>query len=306
MKIVNITGGLGNQMFQYAFAMALKYRNPQEEVFVDIQHYNTIVFKKFKGINLHNGYEIDKVFPKAKLPVAGVRQLMKFSYWIPNYILSRLGRKFLPIRKKEYIPPYSMNYSYDEKALNWKGDGYFEGYWQSYNHFGDIKEELQKVYAHPKPNQYNAALISNLESCNSVGIHVRRGDYLAEPEFRGICGLDYYEKGIKEILSDEKKYVFFIFSNDMQWCQENIAPLVGDNRIVFISGNKGKDSCWDMFLMTHCKDLIIANSSFSWWGAFLNKKVDRVICPKPWLNRDCNIDIYNPSWILVPCYSEDW
>ena len=85
-----------------------------------------------------------------------------------------------------------------------------------------------------QPNQYNAALISNLESCNSVGIHVRRGDYLAEPEFRGICGLDYYEKGIKEILSDEKKYVFFIFSNDMQWCQENIAPLVGDNRIVFI------------------------------------------------------------------------
>lgn len=97
-----------------------------------------------------------------------------------------------------------MNYSYDDKALNWKGDGYFEGYWQSYNHFKDIKEELQKVYAHPRPNQYNAALISNLEACNSVGIHVRRGDYLAEPEFRGICGLDYYEKGIKEILSDGK------------------------------------------------------------------------------------------------------
>ena len=91
MKIVNITGGLGNQMWQYAFAMALKHKHPNEEVYIDTQHYHTIFFKKFKGINLHNGYEIDKVFPKAKMPVAGFRQLAKISYWIPNYVLSRLA-----------------------------------------------------------------------------------------------------------------------------------------------------------------------------------------------------------------------
>ena len=105
MKIVNITGGLGNQMWQYAFAMALKHKHPNEEVYIDTQHYHTIFFKKFKGINLHNGYEIDKVFPKAKMPVAGFRQLAKISYWVPNYVLSRLGRKFLPLRKTEYVPP---------------------------------------------------------------------------------------------------------------------------------------------------------------------------------------------------------
>ena len=299
MKIVNITGGLGNQMFQYAFAMALKHKCPNEKVYVDIQHYNIIFFKKFKGINLHNGYEIDKVFPKANLPIAGFCQLAKISYWIPNYVLSRIARKILPLRKTEYMPPYSMNYTYDEQALNRKGDCYYEGYWQSTHHYTEVKEELQRVYSHPEPNEYNAGYIKAMGMCNSVGIHVRRGDYLNEPEFRSICGILYYKKGIETILSDGKKHTFFIFSNDMNWCCENLTPLMSGHQFVFVTDNKGKNSCWDMFLMTHCKDLIIANSSFSWWGAFLNKNVNRVIAPEPWLNRDCTIDIYEDNWIRI-------
>lgn len=94
-------------------------------------------------------------------------------------------------------------------------------------------------------------------------------------------------------------HVFFVFSNDMKWCKENLSPLIEGHKMVFVSENKGKDSCWDMFLMNHCKDLIIANSSFSWWGAFLNKNVNRVCCPEPWLNRDCSIEIYDPNWIKI-------
>ena len=301
MKIVNITGGLGNQMFQYAFALALQHRHPEEKVYIDTQHYHTIFFKKFKGINLHNGYEIDKVFPKAKLPIAGFWQLAKISYWIPNYVLSRIGRKLLPLRKTEYMPPYSMNYTFDKEALERKGDCYYEGYWQSVHHFTDIKNELQRVYSHSEPNEYNAGLIKEIERTESVGIHVRRGDYLNEPEFRGICGVEYYQKAIKDVLSDGKKHTFFIFSNDMQWCRENLAPLMVGHELLFVTGNTGNQSCWDMFLMTHCKDLIIANSSFSWWGAFLNKSIKRVYAPDPWLNRDCEIDIYEDNWIKVKC-----
>jgi len=299
MKIVNITGGLGNQMFQYAFALALQNRYPQEKVCIDIQHYNTIFFRYFKGINLHNGFEISKVFPNANLPIATPKELMKISYWIPNYVLSRLARKVLPTRNHEYIAPYSMNYSYDKTAFENPDSCYYEGYWQCAKYLSELKDTLYKIYSHPVPNDYNAKLICDIQSCNSVGIHVRRGDYLNEPEFKGICDLEYYTKSINEILKQNALCTFFIFSNDMEWCRENLTPLMKENKIVFVSKNKGADSCWDMFLMTYCKNLIIANSSFSWWGAFLNKNVVKVYAPYPWLNRNCEIDLYESSWIQI-------
>ena len=297
MKIVNISGGLGNQMFQYAFALSLKEKFPDEEVYVDTSHYHTLFFKHYKGINLHNGYEIDAVFPNAKLPVAGWKQIMKVSYYIPNYILSRLGRKYLPQRKTEFVPQNST-YSYLPEAFSFS-NCYYEGFWQSIRNFEGIKSKICEAFAHPEPNEYNRRLIDDIMACDSVGIHVRRGDYLNEPEYCNICGVGYYKNAIEQILSDRKPHVFYIFSNDMQWCKDNIERLVGNNKIVYVSGNKGKESCWDMFLMTYCMDLIIANSSFSWWGAFLNNNINRVIAPDPWLNRDCEIDIYDNSWIRI-------
>lgn len=298
MKIVNITGGLGNQMFQYAFAISLKKLFPDEEVYIDVSHYHTLLFKHYKGVNLHNGFEIDKVFPNANLPIAHFSQIVKVSYYIPNYVLSRLGRRIFPQRRTEIIPLYKQNYSYVPEAYK-PGDCYYEGFWQCIKNIEIIKPQLQHVFAHPKPNDYNQRLIELIQSVNSVGIHVRRGDYLNEPEFRDICGVEYYKKGLETVLSDGERHELFVFSNDMLWCKNNLEPLVGEDTIHYITGNSGNDSCWDMFLMTYCKDLIIANSSFSWWGAFLNKRVNKVIAPDPWLNRDCEIDIYEPSWIKV-------
>lgn len=295
MKIVNITGGLGNQMFQYAFALSLKEKFPQENIYIDIQHYNTLFFKHFKGINLHNGFEIEKVFPNAKVPIAGFKELFKISYYIPNYILSRLGRKLLPVRKTEMVLPFSNTYSYLPEVYK-SGDCYYEGFWQNIQYFEDIKDKLIKVYAHPEPNDYNKSMIQKLLSRNSVGIHVRRGDYLAEPDYRGICSLDYYKRAITRLKEAGEDYVFYIFSNDIVWCKDNLEPLMTGFQVVYVTENKGKNSCWDMFLMTYCKNLIIANSSFSWWGAFLNKNVKRVIAPCPWVNRDCKIELYGPTW----------
>ena len=298
MKIVNISGGLGNQMFQYAFALSLKVRFPDEDVYVDTSHYHTLFFKHYKGISLHNGFELDKLFTNVDIPIAGCKELAKVSYYIPNYVLSRVGRKILPVRKTEFIPPYSDNYIYLKEAFL-PGNRYYEGFWQCIKYYSDIKEQLIEVYSHPQPNEYNSNLISDISKNNSVGIHVRRGDYLKQPVYRNICNAKYYEKAINNIMSDGLQHTFFIFSNDINWCRNNIMPLVKDNECVFVTGNRGKESYWDMFLMTYCKDLVIANSSFSWWGAFLNKREGRIFAPKRWLNSNYKIDLYDESWIKV-------
>ncbi len=299
MKIVNIIGGLGNQMFQYAFAVALQKKNPEEEVLIDTSHFHYIFSKSWGGTNLHNGYEIDKIFPNANLKTATPRQLMKVSWYMPNYVLSRLVRKYFPIKKTEFIQRREDIFVYQPEAMNQDGDRYFEGNWESACFFSDCRDEVQRVFMHGKPNDVNSGYIEQMEREESVAIHVRRGDYMNGTKWSGICTLDYYKKGVDTILTDGKQHVFYIFSNDIPWCEANIKPLLMGHRVVIVTENTGKDSCWDMFLMTHSKDLIIANSSFSWWGAFLNKRGGRVMAPNKWLNEERTVEVWLDEWIRV-------
>lgn len=299
MKIVNIIGGLGNQMFQYALAVSLKHRYPNEEVLIDTSHFHYVFSKSWKGTNLHNGYEIDAVFPHANIKKATPLQLMKVSWYMPNYILSRMVRRFLPVRKTEFIQKRENIFVYQSDALNREGDCYYEGNWESANYFADCREKIQEVFCHGTPNDVNNEYIKCMENENSVGIHVRRGDYLASAKWSGICDEKYYHKGIETIVSDGEQHVFYVFSNDFDWCKQRIVPLLTNHRVVIVNENKGKESCWDMFLMTHCKDLIIANSSFSWWGAFLNNRGGRIIAPNKWLNEDRKVEIWLNEWIKL-------
>lgn len=301
MKIVNVIGGLGNQMFQYAFAVALKKENPNEDIFVDTQHFNYLFIKKIKTSNLHNGYELDKIFPNINIQKAPVRMLMKVTYYVPNFVLSRIVRKLLPKRKTEYVAKIFESQTYFPHILSLTGNVYYEGYWQVAQYYEKCKEELCYAFAHPMPNEYNAKMIYEITSSNSVGIHIRRGNYLLSPTYSGLCELEYYKKAIKCIISDGLQHQFYIFSNDIDWCRQNILPLLTGFKTIFVTGNKGKASCWDMFLMTYCHDLIIANSSFSWWGAFLNKNVNRVIAPYPWFNGRNTSGIYEAKWIKIEC-----
>ena len=299
MKIVNIIGGLGNQMFQYAFALALKQRWPEEEVLIDTSHYRYVLVKKCGASNLHNGYEMEAVFPKAKLPIASAKQLKRVTRYIPNYLLSRVARRILPIKQTEIIQPTKDSFAYNPSVLEQEGSYYYEGIWESVHYLNPIRSIIQDVYSHSVPNDENSAYIHLMENEESVGVHIRRGDYLYSESFRDICDKDYYNKAIEAILADGNEHHFYVFSNDIEWCNNNIKPLVGANPITMVTHNTGKNSCWDMFLMTHCKDLIIANSSFSWWGAFLNSRDGRVVAPKKWVNRNAEFDIWLPEWTRI-------
>ena len=299
MKIVNIIGGLGNQMFQYAFALSLKYHFPNEEVLIDISHYNYLLFKKIGVVNLHNGFEMYNVFPHANLRIATWKQIMKVSWYVPNYLLSRCVRKIMPQRRTECLPPRKMSHVYDSKIYAISGDCYYEGYWESIKYYLPLRNVIIDTFRHPEPNDVNRHYISEISTSNSVGIHVRRGDYLLHPAFKGICDIEYYKEAIKEIRKIKKNYVFYFFSNDLKWCEEYLKPLVEPDKVVLVHENTGKMSCWDMFLMTYCKDLIIANSTFSWWGAFLNERKGRVIAPSKWTNRDVKYDMWDSTWIRL-------
>ena len=284
-------GGLGNQMFQYALAITLKEIYPNEDIYIDTHHY------KYNGYKIHQGFEIYKVFPNANIPQANWTKVAKLSYFIPNFWLSRVVRKIFPIRKYEFRD--NMHYCYYPLVANMNHDCYYDGYWQSYKYFLPYRDRILHAYSHREPNEYNKNMIQRMESCNSVGIHVRRGDYKTSPQFYGICDLDYYKKAIKQAKAKIDNPFFFIFSDDVDWCKKNISPIIGNSEINYVTENRGVDSYWDMLLLSHCRNLIIANSSFSWWGAFLNKQTGLIFCPPHWVNRNEKQETPLEYWIKI-------
>ena len=290
MKIVNIIGGLGNQMFQYAFAICLKAKNSKEEVLLDLSH--------FRGYGLHNGYEIDRIFGQ-ELPTATSWQIAKVSWYLPWYKPSRLLRRIMPKRKTECIerPWFEYKAIYD----NWVGDGYFEGYW----HFPEIHrpylDEIRQAFTFPAfdddENRQIAKLISNSES---ISIHVRRGDYIKAPAFADICTDLYYTKAIAKAVAFCEKPELFIFSNDIEYCKILFTDFQDKYPIHYVTHNHGENSFRDMQLMTLAKVNIIANSSFSWWGAWLNgREGHQVIAPIPWVNYTESLDMLPKEWIKI-------
>ena len=289
MKIVKILGGIGNQMFQYALYLALKQKFGDEKVLVDYSY--------FKTYNVHNGLELKRVFD-VELPQASFLELLKVTRPVYSFKLSRVIRKIFLARKTECLE--AADYTYNELVFS-EGNKYYDGYWQNYKYFIEYKDEILEAFRFKMPiNEQSKLLAEELKNkSNAISLHVRRGDYLKAKNYAGLCGLEYYKKAITHILANTQSPSFYIFSDDIEWCKENISPLLGNNEYKYIDFNRGCDSPLDMMLMSLCHHNIIANSSFSWWGAFLNNHNDKIVCaPEKWTNTKVNCKFQMPEWIL--------
>ena len=288
MKIVNIKGGLGNQMFQYAFAYVCKLKHPKEEVYIDVQH--------FSHYGLHNGFELNEVFEGLKISIAPKEIIKRIALYLPHYKWYRILRKLRFKKQTEYLE--KQDFTYDAEALYINGDCYYDGYWQAYQYFTDYRKMLQAEFKFKKINEQSLMLARNIDNEESVGLHVRKGDY-TDKGWGGICTIEYYTKAVTQILVQTKNPVFYIFSNDLNWCKQNILPLLDGRQCVLVDFNKGKESFCDMYLMAHCRYLVIANSTFSWWGAFLNQNAKQIIAPYPWNNSGIDAQIYGDDWSRI-------
>ena len=187
---------------------------------------------------------------------------------------------------KKTIPILHENtHEFNDAIFNISPPYMIDGYWQSEKYFFNCTSHIRHFFQFDSTllDDKNLKQLNEVQNCNSVSIHVRRGDYLDPSvlDVHGVCDLDYYKTAIKLIKKNVINPVFFLFSDDISWVIENLTPILEDFKVV--DNNLGKDSWKDMFLQSECMHNIIANSSFSWWAAWLNDYKQRVVvAPRSW------------------------
>jgi hypothetical protein len=272
MVIAKIYGGLGNQMFQYAMARSLAIEK-KKKIVLDIS--------RFDNYKLHK-YSLQHFNIKAKF------------YKEPNRYLKKI-QNFL-FKKATYT---EINFGFDNRVFKLRGDYIFlDGYFQSEKYFSKYKDEIRRDFEIKSKLKFETQdIINYINTVNSVSLHIRRGDYVNNPKHY-IDTESYYQKAVEIIESKVKNPVFFIFSDDMDWVKSNLSLKY---ETVFVDFNDALSNFEDLKLMSTCQHNIITNSSFSWWGAWLNKNENKiVIAPKKWFNDDTNSnDIIPDSWLKV-------
>ena len=287
MIIINLKGGLGNQMFQYALGRTLSLKN--EAVLKleinGLDRANKIgdIYREFGLGNFH----IEK-----NIATAEEVRALKYPYGIVSKGWRWISAKIL---KRSYVV-------FNPNVLNWKDSFFLDGYFQSPRYFDTIRDTLLADFTLVHPlSLAGATFTTQMQSTTSVSIHVRRGDYIKNPrvlaEF-GVCSLAYYKAAITRVKSMHSSPTFFVFSDDIAWVRDNLD--VGENAVL-VSDPTITDY-QELVLMSKCAHNIIANSTFSWWGAWLNQNRDKiVIAPTPWFeSATFDKNLIPHKWIQLP------
>ena len=288
--VCHLIGGLGNQMFQYAAGYALSKRLGVALKF-DISD--------FSNYKLHNGLELVKVF-NCPLDCASKQEIDAILGRRANIkILNRI--QFLAYRHL-YPRNILVDHNCPEDKFNADLPAYMSGYWQSERYFKDYSQEIRKIFAFRlSMNDQNLTTLDQILQCNSISVHVRRGDYVTNPKnvaYLGATPISFYCSAIEYIAKKVDAPRFFVFSDDPEWAKSNIRTHYPTE---YIDHNHGSCSFADMQLMSRCSHHIIANSSFSWWGAWLNPDPRKlVIGPRTWFANPRRLDNpCPPEWTLL-------
>lgn len=278
-------------MFQYAFGRAIAAR-----LGADLKLELTD-----PTLNIHNGYELERIFNiKASQAMEADMQAVLGVY---RNKLIRKAFKVTGLNKIVKTPCVEEpNFHFSSTMLSISDNSYINGYWQSEKYFLDIEDEIRSEFAFKLPmSQQNAYIANAISRNNSISLHVRRNDFANNSRvnsIHGLCSLDYYKNAISYIVERVRLPSFYVFSDDSAWVKSNLKI---DYPCEFVEHNLDTESFNDMRLMSLCKHHIIANSSFSWWGAWLNQNPDKiVIAPKRWFANSINArDLVPERWVTV-------
>lgn len=285
MIVIEASGGLGNQMFQYALYKKLEILN--KEVALDTSFFRS-------GQDLRE-LEID-IFDLHYRQITDREAANIRGYGYQDGLIDKIRYRLRPSKYTIYndlIERYQPEIFEMDKV-------YLSGYWQSEKYFKDIRQILLREFSFPqKAKEKTAQLCTELLAENSVSIHIRRSDYLSEQNrsvYGNICTEQYYQNAIDYMEQHIENPQYYIFSDDLEWACNYFR---GNNYIV-VDKNRGKDSYIDMYLMSQCKHNIIANSSFSWWAAWLNTNSEKkVLAPKRWFQNHDKENIVCEDWIRI-------
>lgn len=274
MIVVKLKGGLGNQMFQYAAGRCLGQKQ-NTQVKVD----DAFLKADPKGVYTKRYFELDAF--EADVQMADGPELAPFYRIINSRLLRNLQQKLPFLFARRYYDEKQI--AFDPSFFDLPQQTYIDGYFQSELYFHDIAGTIRNDFSFKGPvPAVCEAWLQKIKAANSVSVHIRRGDYISNPAdttFHGTCPPGYYEAAVAHIAATEQNIELFIFSDDLDWCKKNLSF----KQPMHFVDTSPEANHWDMMLMSACRHQVIANSSFSWWGAWLNRHPGKiVVAPKAW------------------------
>lgn len=275
MNYIICSGGLGNQMFQYAFYYVMKKK--LDNLSFDIS--------SFSNRSIHNGFELEDCF--GVCDYTSKDNITNGINGVLYKIAVRLGLRELGIIKIERVNSFISDIPWNNSIIY--------GYWQSPMFFDDYRAEIKEVFDFKNISIHNRKIAEKMNRENSVAIHIRRGDYLTASHYYVLSESNYYNNCIHYLETQYQDLNYYVFSDDPEWCHNsNIFP----DGTTYVNWNNGKDSYQDMFLISQSKFCVTANSTFSWWAAYLGNH-NEVLCPS----------VYKDDWDktkIMSFYPKEW